>query len=217
MNQFCAVIFDMDGLLLDSERLAYAAFRDTCEALELGELTELFEEMVGTNSALGRRILIERLRGRVEYEVFQQQWESTFESLTAQDGIPVKAGAVELLRHLQEEKIPTAIATSTSTPRALKKLGAAALLEFCKVVVGGDQVAQSKPNPEIYLRAASLLGVDPMKCLALEDSPNGVRAAVAAGMTVIQIPDLIEPSGELRELGHIILESLHEVRSFDFG
>jgi beta-phosphoglucomutase-like phosphatase (HAD superfamily) len=82
--------------------------------------------------------------------------------------------------------------------------------------VGGDQVEYSKPHPAIYLKAAATLGAMPEKCLALEDSDNGVKSALSAGMTVIQVPDLVQPSSNLRELGHIILGSLRDVANHAF-
>ena len=83
-------------------------------------------------------------------------------------------------------------------------------------IIGGDQVKKSKPHPDIYLKAAEALEVRTNDCLALEDSENGVRSAVAAGMTVVQIPDLVKPSYDLLKLGHIVLNSMQEVLHFEF-
>jgi beta-phosphoglucomutase-like phosphatase (HAD superfamily) len=110
-----------------------------------------------------------------------------------------------------------AIATSSGTSHAIAKLQQAGLLGRFRTVVGADQVQKPKPDPEVYLKAAGLLGVDPRACLAVEDSEYGVRAAHAAGMTVIQVPDLTEPSADLRALGHIVLASLKEVAGYPFA
>jgi putative acetyltransferase len=112
--------------------------------------------------------------------------------------------------------LPAAVATSASTTRARRNLEAAGLLERFATVAGADQVSRGKPHPDVYLHAAQLLKVDPSECLALEDSDNGVRAAVAAGMCVVQIPDLIPPSPELLKLGHIVLPGLADVASYPF-
>jgi beta-phosphoglucomutase-like phosphatase (HAD superfamily) len=122
-----------------------------------------------------------------------------------------------LLEHVSSLGIPTAVATSTRTERAREKLLRAGVLDRFHEVVGGDQVAHSKPSPDIYLRVAELLRVRPRGCLALEDSDNGVRAALAAGMTVVQIPDLLSPSADVLELGHIVLTSLAEVAEYPFS
>jgi len=129
--------------------------------------------------------------------------------------IPLKDGAAELLACLAELEIPVAVATSTESRRAMRKLEAVGILTHFKAIVGGDQVRNSKPHPDIYLRAAQILGVRPTKCLALEDSENGVRSAADA-VTVIQIPDIVQPSTALRSLGHTILQSLHDVRTYEF-
>jgi beta-phosphoglucomutase-like phosphatase (HAD superfamily) len=109
-----------------------------------------------------------------------------------------------------------AVATSTDTSRAEQKLAEAGLRRHLHAVVGGDQIERSKPEPDIYLRAACLLGAQPSVCLALEDSENGVRAAVAAGMTVVQIPDLIAPPA-LPTPPRIVLRSLEDVAGYQFG
>jgi beta-phosphoglucomutase-like phosphatase (HAD superfamily) len=108
----------------------------------------------------------------------------------------------------------TAIATSTAHQTARDKLERAGLISYFELIVGGDQVAKGKPDPETYLKAAELLDVRPHQCLALEDSDNGVLAAHGAGMNVIQIPDLKEPSVEIKSLGHTVLSSFEEVEDF---
>ena len=130
--------------------------------------------------------------------------------------VPLKNGATELLARLTALAIPIAVATSTSSDRARQKLRSAGILTHFTAVIGGDQVTNSKPHPDIYANAADVLGVTPAKCLALEDSENGVRSATSAGMTVIQIPDLVQPTQALRSLGHIILNSLRDVRTYAF-
>ena len=122
-----------------------------------------------------------------------------------------------LLDAVAELGLPMAIATSSGTVHALEKLRQAGVLERFKAVIGADQVVRPKPDPEVYLKAAGCLGADPRACLAVEDSEYGVRAAHAAGMTVIQVPDLSQPSADLRALGHIVLASLQEVAGYPFA
>ena len=109
-----------------------------------------------------------------------------------------------------------AVATSTRTEWAKVKLSDSGILHYFDKIIGGEQVSNSKPDPEIYLRAASELSSEPSKSLALEDSPNGVKSAVAAGLTVIQISDLVQPDENLLKMGHIVLGSLAEVQDYDF-
>lgn len=213
---FEAVIFDMDGLLLDTERIALATFLETCEQLGLDAPTGLFMRCVGTNEALADQILKEGLQDEIDHLHFRDVWDSNFISRTSNGPIPLKEGVAELLEHISALQIPAAIATSTQTTRARERLQDVGILNQFQVVVGGDQVQHSKPQPDIYLKAAQIIGRRPGACLALEDSENGVRAAVNAGMTVVQIPDLVQPSAGLRTLGHIVLRSLSDVQAFPF-
>jgi HAD superfamily hydrolase (TIGR01509 family) len=216
MNRFDAVICDMDGLLLDSERIALDTFLETCEQVGLGDETDLFIRLIGTNAQQGRRILREGLEGKTEHEVFDRKWKETYDEVTRSEPIPLKDGVIELLDHVKSLDLPMAVATSTGTDRAEEKLRHSGILAYFSLIVGGDRVVRSKPNPDIYVKAAECLNVDPRKCLALEDSENGVKSALEAGLTVIQIPDLVEPSQDMGQLGHIILDSLKDVPCFKF-
>lgn len=216
MHHFKAAIFDMDGLLLDSERLALEAFLYACNHLQLGDLSELFKRCIGTNSELGETILREGLKGITDFEQFGQIWDTEYKKLTETQPIRLMTGVKELLGHLEQLGIPMAVATSTKTERAKTKLKNSGIIDYFNFIVGGDQVEQSKPAPEIYLKAASEMALQPEDCLAFEDSANGVKSAVAAGMTVVQIPDLIRPDVELLKLGHIVLDSLDDVLEYDF-
>lgn len=215
MKHFNAVIFDMDGLLLDSETLALSAFEATCARFELGDLSHLFRQLIGTNQTLGRELLREGLAGIMDDEVFSAAWQEAYLKLTAKP-VPLMPGVRAFLQHTTDLAIPMAVATSTATEKAEAKLTNTGIRDYFRFIVGGDQVTQSKPAPDIYLKAASALAVEPHNCLALEDSANGVKAAVAAGMTVVQIPDLVPPDAQLLALGHIVLGSMAEVPEYDF-
>ena len=217
MNMFDAVIFDMDGLLIDTERLSLDAFCEACDRYGLGDQSAVFRRCIGVNKIAGELIIREGLSRIVDPLQFIETWNEMYLARTVNTKIPLKLGAIELLEHLRTLNIPTGVATSSSTKSATKKLTNTGIFNYFKVLVGGDQVSRSKPYPDIYLKAASLLGVSPGKCLALEDSENGVKAAVSAGMFTIQIPDLVEPSIELKALGHMIRSSLNEVKDHEFG
>jgi HAD superfamily hydrolase (TIGR01509 family) len=205
----------MDGLLLDTERMALSTFLETCRYLGLPQREELFIRCIGANESRGRELLAEGLRGQVDHLAFITIWEH-FLNRSAHGPIPLKEGAAELLDQIASLQTPVAVATSTSTNRAHEKLRNAGLLNRFTAVVGGDQVSSSKPAPDIYLRAAEMLNVAPAACLALEDSENGVRSALSAGMTVVQIPDIVQPSAALRALGHLVQRTLGDVQTFSF-
>jgi HAD superfamily hydrolase (TIGR01509 family) len=202
-----AVIFDMDGLLLDSERLYFQAYRDTRQALDLPEDDALFLSMVGTNNRHGRVMLEAGLNGAVPLATFTTHWDEACAAALAK-GIPVKPGVDALLTQLTAQNTPYAIATSSNTQKAWKHLAKAEIDHHFDTLIGGDQVQNSKPAPDIYLRAAAALDIAPTKCAAFEDSENGVRAAHAAGMTTVQIPDIKHPNEALRQLNHTIAPDL---------
>lgn len=216
ISDFAGIIFDMDGLLLDSERLALETFHATCRHFNTGDMTDLFMSLVGTNVELEKKILTEKLDGIADHEAFGRKWAEEYKHVTSERPVPLKQGVVELLQHLTAAGTPRAIATSTNTDSAEDKLGRSGILEYFPVVIGGEKVPRSKPAPDIYLKVASILGVEPACCLALEDSNNGVRAAVSAGMTVVQVPDLIQPDEKILQLGSIVLDSLTDTLTYDF-
>lgn len=201
----------MDGLLLDTESIAFAAFKETCGHFKIGDRKELFMKCIGANQTLGEKILMKCLPKRVDFQSFSSIWYANYRKRIHRKPLPLKEGALNLLNHLSSRQISAAVATSSKTETAVEKLQNTGILHLFKVVVGGDQVERSKPYPDIFLKTAERVGVNPTECLALEDSENGVRAAVAAGMTVIQVPDLVPPSKALIELGHTILKSLNDV------
>jgi HAD superfamily hydrolase (TIGR01509 family) len=206
-----AVIFDMDGLLLDTEPLAARAWTDAAAALGVDFDDALALAMVGRN--FGDCAAMVRARYGTGYPVdaLLDHWHAAYDAIVARDGLRVKPGAVELIDWLERNAIPRAVATSTRRERARAKLVDAALLPRFRDVVGGDEVARGKPEPDIYVEAARRLGVLAAECVALEDSEPGVRAALAAGMRPIMVPDLHAPPGDLIALDLLVLPSLHEV------
>jgi HAD superfamily hydrolase (TIGR01509 family) len=216
MKHFDAVIFDMDGTLLDTERVAQEAFFIACEELEVAPRLDLLQRCVGAAEPIARQVLQDGYGPSLDCATFFAVWSRNFSSLSQVTPAPLKEGALALLDAVAQLGLPMAIATSSGTAHAVAKLQQAGLLERFRTVIGADQVQRPKPDPEVYLKAAGLLGVDPRACLAVEDSEYGVRAAHAAGMTVIQVPDLTEPTADLRALGHIVLASLKEVAGYPF-
>lgn len=206
-----AVVFDMDGLLFDIEAL----YRDAimAAAAEGGhEMTPaLFFSLIGHPWPVGRAMLLEHYGPTFQVEAFSAAWLRHFERLLG-NRAPLKPGAAKLLDTLDELNLPRAIATSSPHKRVEQHLTAHDLASrFHAVVAHGDYVA-GKPEPDPFLRAAERLGVEPRFCLALEDSYNGVRSASAAGMMTVMVPDLLEPTNEMRGLCTLVARDLHEVR-----
>ena len=209
--KYKAAIFDMDGLLLDTERIFLNAFQKTCNVLDYNFDMSLFVKLIGTNSVKTKELLINGFGKGFNYERFREKWIENVSDYLAHNSIPLKEGAVNILEKIKAIHLPMAVATSTRYNDAVKSLETAGIIDFFEFVVAGDQVTQGKPDPEIYQKAAGKLGVKPDECIVFEDSENGVKSANAAGMDVIQVPDLLEPSNELRALGHRIYDSLGDV------
>jgi len=207
-----AVIFDMDGTLLDTEPLAALAWEEAAARLGVRFDRALALAMVGRNFADCEAFLRGHFDAGYPTEALLGSWHATYDAIVARDGFALKDGVHDLLDWLEALAIPRAVATSTRRLRAEAKLAGCNLLPRFAVVVGGDEVARGKPAPDIYLAAAGRLGVDPAACIALEDSEPGFRSALAAGMAPILIPDLKAPSPELLALAPLVLPSLSAVR-----
>jgi HAD superfamily hydrolase (TIGR01509 family) len=206
-----AVIFDMDGLLFDTEKLYQEAI--LAAATEVGcELTTAsFLRMVGTPWHVTRNRLVDEHGATFPIDELRAAWIRHFDAIVA-TRLSLKPGAAELLDTLDELRLPRAIATSSSHKTAQHHLTVHDLVErFHEIVAHGDY-ASGKPAPDPYLKAAERLGVEPRSCLALEDSHNGVRSASSAGMMTIMVPDLLRPTDEIRGLCTFVLDDLHAVR-----
>jgi len=206
-----AAIFDLDGLLLDTERYSERAFHRTTSDYGLGNQTDLFLSLVGTNEDFHNDRLSQALGHLIDPRAFRRDWIAYFHQSMEDEPVPLLPGVQEMLNWLNAENITCAVATSSTTPNGERKLKHAGIREFFHTVTCGDQVSKSKPHPDIYLKAAESIGADLSRSIALEDSPNGVKAAHAAGLHVIQVPNLVQPSPDLLELGHRVCSSMHHV------
>lgn len=206
-----AVVFDMDGLLIDSERLILKAMDEAARAIARELPFEVFQQMVGLTHAHSDAILVEYFGEGFVLADYHADVRARLNDVLAA-GVALKSGVVEMLDHLDSVGAPRAVATSSGRNSLETHLGHAGLLDRFDAFITRESVTNSKPHPEPYLKAAEALGVDPAHCVALEDSHNGVRAAAAAGMMTIMVPDLLDPTEEMRGLCVRIARDLHEVR-----
>lgn len=210
MNSIQSIIFDMDGLMLDTEKLAMQAWMIAAAEVKVEIDEDIYIQAIGRNSKGIKLMLRAFIESESKIEAFYQcAWANYYQIIT-ENPIPIKPGLIELLNFLEENEISKAIATSTTSDTAKMKLKSLGLYDRFSAVVTGDQVKCGKPAPEIYLKAINELGVSPENCVALEDSENGIRAANAAGAYAVMIPDLIEPTDEMRKLAHKIFASINE-------
>ena len=208
-----AVIFDMDGVIFDTERLALKVWMRTAEELGIPDIELLYPSCIGTNYARTQEILYDRYGSSFPQKEFTDRVRKYYKE-AAYGGLPVKPGAEELLSQLKVQHTPTALASSTASEIVRQELEDADLIGYFDALICGDMVRHSKPDPEIFLKAGEAVNAEPSGCLVIEDSFNGIRAAAAAGMHPLMVPDLLQPTEEIQELAEWVFPDLHEVRRF---
>lgn len=206
-----AVVFDMDGLIFDSEQVVKRSWNIAGEALGYGRVGEHIYHTLGFN-VKRREQYFKSVYGEdfkmAEFGVLSGK---AFRQIVAEEGLGVKPGVRELLQYLEDHGIKTAVATSSRRGYSMEILKDAGLWEYFDGAVFGDMVENAKPDPEIYQKACEKIGAAPEKSMALEDSPAGIRSAHAAGMMPVMVPDLVEPDAEIQKLYMKKFSTLHEV------
>ncbi|MGH7056960.1 MAG: HAD family hydrolase [Acetobacteraceae bacterium] len=206
-----AVILDMDGTLHDTEGVYHSALMRAVAAVGFSVSEEFCDRLIGIPGKETDQMIREHLGPAFPFDEYDRRYAEHCELLLG-EGIGLKPGALALLDHLAESGLPRAIATSASRRAAGLHLERSGLARHFDVVVTRDDVARGKPYPDIYLEASRRLGVAAERCLAVEDSFNGIRAAHAAGMMTVMVPDRLAPSAEMRAVCACIARDLDEVR-----
>lgn len=209
-----AIIFDMDGLMIDTERLALKAWQLAGGDFGFPISEDIFISMVGRNGRDSDRILVEVFGSDFPVDAVRKRRRTYIDGWIDEGKLSIKSGLLELLDFLDKVSMPRAVATSTGYERAIHKLSLVNLLERFPVVIAGDQVEKGKPAPDIFLAAALRLEVAPKYCLVLEDSDAGIQAAYDAGMTSVMIPDMKPPSEESLAFAHRVFGELGEFHDY---
>lgn len=205
-----AVIFDMDGTLIDTERVSQAAWRRAAQDFRIEIPERILHAFVGCSipnamnmidDEFGDPAFTERLFNR-RHEIFDATWE---------DELELKPGAAEAVAAVRERGLAVALATSSVRDRAITSMERLGLMELFDAAVFDEDIEHHKPAPAVYLVAADHLDIEPAQCVAVEDSFNGVRSGAAAGMRTIMVPDYNEPTPEIRALCAEVLTTLHEL------
>ena len=209
-----AVIFDMDGLMFDTERLSSQAWQAAGKRMGVNLTEAVISRFRGTTPQVSRRVCLEVFGPSFDYTAARAMRTQFLEQAIRDRGLPVKPGLKDLLSTLSDCGIPAAVASSSPLKTIQWYLSLAEITPFFQVIVSGEEVARSKPDPDCFLLAASRLQTPPASCLVLEDSENGLLAAQAAGMRSICIPDLSMPAPEILARTEAVLPSLAEVWSW---
>jgi beta-phosphoglucomutase-like phosphatase (HAD superfamily) len=201
-----AAIFDMDGLLIDSERIIMQACIQAANNVGIDYSQAEFVELIGRSSTDASRIMAEQLGG---VDILDRVSTGVNTILSQRNHVfPLKAGAVDLLNHYQSKRILCGVASSSPIQHIQHRLSHVNVLDYFSTITSGQEVSNGKPSPDIYLLAIQKLGVTVDECIAFEDSEPGARAAIAAGLKVVVVPDLKPPSEFVRENCYQLVESL---------
>ena len=206
-----AVLFDMDGLMFDTERMYQKAWLQAGRQMGVPMEPEIVDRLRGRNREGCARVCREAFGEDFDFDAMRTACRALMARWIEEDGLPVKPGLYELLAELERRGIPAVLATSTTRDSAWGHLQRAKVDRYFLGAVCGDEVSHSKPDPEVFLKAAALAGKDPARCMVLEDSPAGVRAGAAAGYFTVMVPDLTAPDEELKKLADEILPGLRDV------
>lgn len=214
MTDCKAVVFDMDGVIFDSERLVLECWQKIAQEYGLSGMREAFMPCIGTNSVMTREIVLNYYGADFPYDEFRKKSSVLFHEIVDRGELPIKKGVRELMDYLREKRVTMAVASSTRLQAVTQELKQAGLYEYFQVVMGGDQLKKSKPEPDIYLMACEKLDINPADAYAIEDSYNGIRSSHSAGMRPIMVPDMLPPTEEMRGKSVAVLEDLLQVKEW---
>lgn len=208
------IIFDMDGVIFDTELLYINCWKQLAKKYHISGIEEVCYACIGTKAERTKEIVLEHYGLDFPYDNYRNEISMLFQDYIRNNGMPIKPGVNELLTMLKDASYSIGLASSTKNSSVRTQLDSAHLLTFFDVIISGDMVDKSKPEPDIFLRCCHELKGIPNNTYVIEDSFNGIRAASRAGMIPIMVPDLVAPNEEMIQLSAHIFSSLNEVREF---
>ncbi|NME83441.1 HAD family phosphatase [Clostridium sp. SM-530-WT-3G] len=213
MKSIKGIIFDMDGILIDTERISFNSYKKVFEDYDYEINEEFYLKLIGHNVKSIKEIMINEYGKDFPFdEIYEHKVKLSIDTIK-RDGLIVKKGVQELVDYLKKNNYKIAVATSTGRERAHSHLNEIGILGKIDYVICGDQVANSKPDPEIFLKAAKGIDLSEEECIVIEDSEAGIRAAHNAGIKSINVPDMIRPNDVIKQLSYKICNNLLEVKS----
>ena len=212
-----AVVFDMDGVLFDTERLCMNSWSHVVKKCGMQKIDGVFEQCIGLNDTDTKALVLQQYGEAFPYDDFKKQASEWFWDYIRRKGLPLKTGVKKILPYLQQAGYRIGLASSSKYDSVINHLKRAEIIDYFSVIVTGDMIEHSKPKPDIYLLACRKLGVEPGEAYAIEDSPNGIRSAHAAGMKPIMVPDMVAPDAEMELLSYLICDDLVQVMKYFNG
>lgn len=206
-----AVIFDMDGVLIDTEKYYYTCWQQA--AREAGfDFTGEHALMLRSCDAKVAEKMMQQIFGQeFDYFAIRERRRQLVADIIEKNGIEMKPGVKEILSILKEKGIKTAVATATPIDRTMEHLTKLGIAELFDSIVSAKQVKNGKPAPDVYLYACEKIGIEPESCIAVEDSPNGIKSAYSAGLKPVMVPDLTLPDEEIKTFLFACVDSLLKI------
>lgn len=208
------IIFDMDGLMFDTESVFIKAWDYAGEKIGIGKAGYMTMKTLGMSIQMSRKFWVEEFGNKYDEDLLRKYTKEFLQKYYSENSVPIKQGLYELLDFLKQHNYKLGVASSSPRWEVEKHLRDAKIYEYFNSIVCGDMISKSKPEPEIYLKACELLGEIPENCIALEDSKNGLLAAHKAGCKVVMIPDLWQPDEEIEKILYAKFNALDNVIKF---
>ena len=203
------IIFDMDGILIDSERQSNEGWLWAAGQLGVDMPMWLIDSFKGAPAELCCKFFDDYYKGVIDYWEAKELRTQHVYKIRETEGIPVKKGVKDIFEYIRNNGLKCAVATSTRRESAEKTLHEIEVWDYLDAVVYGDEVEHGKPEPDIFLRAAKAIGVNPSEAVVVEDSINGIKAGYVAGMRVVHIPDTIAIDDDIRKLTYMVCDDLN--------
>ena len=212
--KYKAVIFDMDGVIFDSERLVFEEWLALAKKYDLTGMEEVYYKCIGVNATSTRQIFLDYYGPDFPYDDYVKEISASFHARYDHGRLPMKPGIAELLSYLKKEGYLIGLASSTKKSAVEREITDAGLITYFNDLTCGDMLKKSKPEPDIFLMACDHLQVLPREAVTIEDSYNGIRAAYRAGTIPVMVPDMIQPDEEIKQLAYMICKDLFEVKNW---
>lgn len=212
IDKIKAVIFDMDGVIFDTEMVYLKVWSEVFEKYGYKMTKEIYASVLGTGRENVKKVFLYNFGNDLPIDIMYKEKDEEL-AKAVEKGIPLKNGAYEMLTYLRENNFKIALATSAVKERAIKQLRQANIEVFFNAIVCRDEVKETKPNPEIFLKAAENLDINPKECIVIEDSSAGIKAAFNAGMTAFHVVDLKKADEKILSSAYKSFNNLNEIRS----